>query len=621
MVKFIKSLVWVCKLQWRTSKVYCAWNIISNTMIGVLAIIVVYALSKLINVVSQIAGGEAINHYFVYFWLAVILLSTIFKRTLESVGWRVNDAFRRKTEVIVAETLIFKMYELSQQQFDDQRFNTKINRAQASIGSLQQTTHALAQSLSQTVTVAGSLVAICLISPWVALAIVVSTMPAIIINSKFNFEWEKLLKKNEPIERLANKSRQMLIDPRQMVEIRLLNAFQKIIHIWRQDKNKANDQVIASYWRFAKWEALLGLLSPVTEFISNIFLFHKLILSKEPNLGSFIFVRNLISGLMFSSSSLIDEMRRVHSNSIELQNLEDVYKTEPIIINGTMEVKPPLTIRFDKVSFRYPNTNKTVLEDISFKIEPGKHLALVGENGAGKTTILKLLMRQYLPISGKIEVNGVNLNDLEIGSYCRLISYLGQELFVAEQLTIRQNLLIDKNETIAEADIWRALKMTKADSFIEELDRGLEMRLAPSFENGTDLSFGQKQRICITRSLLRKVDLLVLDEPTSAIDAKAEHAIFNNIYSHQSNKSVLIISHRFSTVRKADEIIVLNTGKSLSRAITTHWCINRVFIKECSRFRLGVITDFLTKNIIAPADGLFSYPRTTYVCKKVVDIN
>jgi ATP-binding cassette subfamily B protein len=185
----------------------------------------------------------------------------------------------------------------------------------------------------------------------------------------------------------------------------------------------------------------------------------------------------------------------------------------------------------------------------------------VGENGAGKTTLIKLLLRQYAPSSGEILVNGIRIQDLQQDAYYRFISNLSQDFLMVNHLTIRDNLLMGLGHQSSDKDIQQALELAGADTIIKNLEHALEQRLDPSFADGTGLSGGQNQRLGVARALLRGGDLMILDEPTSAIDAKAEYSIFNNIYKYHGTRTTLIVSHRFSTVRKAEKIIVMDGGK------------------------------------------------------------
>jgi ATP-binding cassette subfamily B protein len=171
------------------------------------------------------------------------------------------------------------------------------------------------------------------------------------------------------------------------------------------------------------------------------------------------------------------------------------------------------------------------------------------------------LLRQYLPTQGRITVNGVELQDVEQQSYYEAISNLSQDFLMISHLTIRDNLLLGVERNVSDKEIETATAMVGADGFIAKLAHQYKQRLDPSFSDGTGFSGGQSQRLGVARSILRDGDLMILDEPTSAIDAKAEYMIFNNIYKNHGEKTTLIVSHRFSTVRKADKIIVMENGK------------------------------------------------------------
>jgi len=245
---------------------------------------------------------------------------------------------------------------------------------------------------------------------------------------------------------------------------------------------------------------------------------------------------------------------------INIGNYIDVQDEEPAIPSGSITVTAPLTIEFMNVSFSYPNSAEPVLRDVSFKLFAGSKLAIVGENGAGKSTLIKLLQRQYLPSGGQILVNGHSIVDIDEASYYAQLSSLSQDFLIINHLTVFDNLILGAKRKISEKDVQKALELAGAE-FVNTLPFGAKTRLDSSFKDGTNLSGGQLQRLGVARTLLRGGDVLILDEPTSAIDAKAEFKIFNNIYESHAGKTTLIISHRFSTVRKAEKIMVMEKGR------------------------------------------------------------
>jgi ATP-binding cassette subfamily B protein len=219
------------------------------------------------------------------------------------------------------------------------------------------------------------------------------------------------------------------------------------------------------------------------------------------------------------------------------------------------------TIEFKDVSFTYPGHSEPIFKDLNLTIESGEHVALVGENGAGKSTLIKLLLRFYEPTAGVILVNGHDLRTVAIESWYEHIATLFQD-FNHYPFPIDENIYVGKSATKPnKAALQQASKFGGVDEFVDRYEHGWDTVLDSSFKKGVEPSGGQWQRVALARAFYRQASVLILDEPTSAIDARAEYDIFNNIFSHFQNKTALIVSHRFSTVRRADRIIVLNEGR------------------------------------------------------------
>ena len=222
------------------------------------------------------------------------------------------------------------------------------------------------------------------------------------------------------------------------------------------------------------------------------------------------------------------------------------------------EIKPP-KIEFKNVSFNYQGGAK-VLDDVSFVIEPGESVALVGHNGAGKTTIVKLLCRFYDVTGGEILINGIGIKKLDLTSYYKFLGTLFQE-FVQYHFTVRENIFLGAPGKNDEAAMHEAARKSGADEFIDRLPKKYDQMLGKEFEGGEELSGGQWQKLAIARAFYEEPPVLILDEPTSAIDAEAEYEIFSNLEKQYKNKTLVLVSHRFSTVRNAQKIVVLEHGK------------------------------------------------------------
>lgn len=243
----------------------------------------------------------------------------------------------------------------------------------------------------------------------------------------------------------------------------------------------------------------------------------------------------------------------------------DIFDIKPKLINKENALKPiwstPPVIEFKNVSFAYPETDKNVLKNISFKINIGEKLAIVGENGAGKTTTVKLICRVYDPTEGEILVDGVNLKDIDIVHWRDYLGVLFQD-FTNYNLTARESIAISRpNDPIDDEKVKESAEMVGADSFINELPKKYDQLIWKGFQDGVELSKGQHQRMAVARIFYRDALISILDEPTSTIDAVAEEKIFEVLEKKMEGKTVILISHRFSTVKNADQIAVIEHGE------------------------------------------------------------
>jgi len=223
-----------------------------------------------------------------------------------------------------------------------------------------------------------------------------------------------------------------------------------------------------------------------------------------------------------------------------------------------LKSSPPPYIEFQNVSFSYlPET--LILKKISFKLAPGERLAIVGPNGAGKSTLIKLLLRFYDPSSGRILVNDIDLKDLKRDNWYEFVGTLFQD-FSHYLISVKDNIRLGNPELVDNERMIEAAKKSGAHEFIEKLPKKYDQKLGRRFEDSVEISAGQWQKLALARAFYEEAPVLILDEPTSAIDAEAEAEIFENLNKTYKDKTLIFVSHRFSTVRNADKIIVLKDG-------------------------------------------------------------
>lgn len=305
-----------------------------------------------------------------------------------------------------------------------------------------------------------------------------------------------------------------------------------------------------------------------------------------------------LSGALLRIGSALNNIFGTLSRMQESLLFADSYFTlieTPVTITDPSDAAPlkpnvTPTIVFENVSFTYPGQTVPVFENLSITIKAGEHVALVGENGAGKSTLIKLLLRFYRPTAGRILINGIDLQTVTIESWYEQLATLFQD-FNHYPLTIAENIEIGRSDKAVDIPLLeKAAKFGNVDEQVKHYKHGWETVLDASFKKGVEPSGGHWQRVALARAFYRNAEMIILDEPTSAIDAKAEYDIFNNIFDHYQHKTALIVSHRFSTVRRANRIIVLDQGKVVEQGSHTNLMkqkglYHEMFTKQAEGYR------------------------------------
>ena len=283
------------------------------------------------------------------------------------------------------------------------------------------------------------------------------------------------------------------------------------------------------------------------------------------SIGRLVFLAGILKSSKSQLSGLFSGFARASDQLMYLNDVFEFFDHKPIERTNDSLASVPVPIRrgveFRNVSFAYGGSSQLVLSNISFRIEPGERIALVGENGAGKTTIIKLLTRLYDPISGQILIDGIDLREFAAEELRRAITAVFQD-FVRYDFTAEENIAFGDLSSLANRErVEDAANRAQVAKFIERLPKGYEQVLGKRFEGGIDLSGGQWQKVALARASIREAQMVILDEPTSAIDPRAEALLFRNFTEMVRGKMAVVISHRFSTVRIADRILVLENGR------------------------------------------------------------
>jgi ATP-binding cassette subfamily B protein len=282
-------------------------------------------------------------------------------------------------------------------------------------------------------------------------------------------------------------------------------------------------------------------------------------------LGMMTVLVGAIAGASTNIQSFFSSFSIIADQALFMGDLLEFFSVQPKIFSKPNALPAPRPIRqgfeFKNVSFHYPGNPRLVLNNVSFKLEPSARIALVGENGQGKTTIVKLLTRLYDPTSGQILLDGVDLRDYDLDDLRKGIGVIFQD-FTRYEMTASENIAVGQiEERNNQFRIRSAANKSLAEKAIRKLPKGYDQTLGSRFEGAVDLSGGEWQKMALARAYLRDAQVLILDEPTAALDARSEHEVFERFAELTKGKMSLLISHRFSTVRMADRILVLEGGK------------------------------------------------------------
>lgn len=466
----------------------------------------------------------------------------------------------QKVNVLILE----KALTLDMAHFEDSEFYDKMTRARREASnrplSLVGRTFSLVQDTISLITFSGLLLKF---SAWAVLILMLAGIPAFIAETRFAGEAFRLFRWRAPETRQQNYLEWLLSNESSAMEVKLfqlgpmlLNRYRQIFQqLYREDRDLT---IRRSFWSY-----FLGLLSTVAFYGAYVWIVLEAI-AGSISLGDLTMYLVVFRQGQTTFSSLLTAIGGMYEDSLYLSNLYEFLEEEIPIPRGyaTRGTKPGDGLRFENVSFTYPGNSKPALKEISLRLRPGEKLAIVGENGSGKTTLIKLLTRLYAPDSGRILLDGLDLQEWDINVLQQRIGVIFQT-FVRYQFTVGENIGAGDVRHLEEEPLWQvAAEKGTAHPFIETLAENYHTQLGRWFRNGRELSGGQWQKIALSRAFMRTgADILVLDEPTSAMDAEAEVNVFNRVRAMTQNQMAILISHRFSTVRMADQIIVLNDGQ------------------------------------------------------------
>lgn len=462
--------------------------------------------------------------------------------------------------------LYTKVYSLGVEVLEQPEFSNKLQRADDQVWAARNILRETVYVFSAFVSIVISAVLIANVNLWIMLGFILLIIPKFFLHKYFLEIDYKLYYDNTEIHRSTNASAHAMTQSSSLKEVLMTRAYNFLDHKYYEWNGKKYPKMVAK--NRDKWDVgdtTIILMNQGLVFLGLFDVLKKLGIGAI-TVGDLAFNFSLFNNFFSKLDTFMIRVIEFYQSALRFKDYKAVFDQESIHSDGKFKLQllpgVPPTIEFRNVSFKYPNSDKYVIKNFNLTIESGQNVALVGENGAGKTTLVKLLTRMYRPESGEIYINGQNINEIKMDDLYRKMAVVFQEFNKYEHLSAEDNIYMGRSyEKIDRAAIKDAAKKSDSWKFINEFPKKMDQILSERYEKGIRPSGGQWQKIALARFFYKDAPIAIFDEPTAAIDAIAESKIFNRIYKFFDQKTILIISHRFSTVRNADRIIVLRGGK------------------------------------------------------------
>jgi ATP-binding cassette subfamily B protein len=559
------------RLIWRTHRGYTAAMVVLR-VVRAFVPVVTFWVGKLIldSVIAAKAGNGSLTQVWRYLVLelAIVLVGEILARASSLIESLLGDLFSNAMSVQLMEHAA----KLDLAQFEDPEFYDHLERARRqTVGriALLSLLLSMSQDALTLLTLAGALIAY---NPWLLLLLAVAVVPSFLGETHFASLGYSLLFRWTPERRQLDYLRYVGASDKTAKEVQMFGLAPWLTEKYRDLSQRFYEENRNLSIRRGVVSALLSILGTVGYYAAYVVILIRAV-KGDITIGTLTFLaasfgrgRDVIQNILLSASNVAEQ-------ALYLRDLFVFLDMRPTIESPPNARQVPAKIQsgfvFEDVGFHYPDSERWAIRNVNFTLRPGERVALVGENGAGKTTITKLLARLYDPTEGRITLDGIDLKEYDLVSLRHAIGVIFQDF-------VRYDMRFDENIGVGEIDsvrgeleksngtppsITAAAENSLAASLLPRFSKGYQQMLGRRFDEGVDLSGGEWQKIALARAYIRDAQVLILDEPTAALDARAEYEVFLRFSELVAGRMAILISHRFSTVRMADRIIVLRHGK------------------------------------------------------------
>jgi ATP-binding cassette subfamily B protein len=557
----LKNIPPVLKIIWDSSPAVVTWGLILRAIVA-LSPLALLAVGRLIIKAVDVASGTPLRPHF--WWLVglefgLACLASILNRGVDYCDTLLADKFIRHISV----RIMYHASRLDLASYEDPLFHDKLERARVQatdrLGMVQQ----LGRLVQQVITTVSLAASILFFSPWLLVVLIACVIPAFLGESHFAFLGYAQAFRQTPVKRQIDYLRFLGASKDSAKELKLFGLSKYLTDRFQKLSDDIFVQNVALAKRRLLASSLLSLLTTVGYYGAYAYVILETVRG-EMTVATLVFLTGAIAGASANLQMIFSTFSSIADQSLFLTDLLQFFAVRPTVFSKPNALKTPrpitLGIEFRDVTFSYPGSDRPILRNLNLFLKPDERIALIGENGEGKTTIVKLLTRLYDPTAGQILLDGVDLREYDLDDYASNIAVIFQD-FMRYDMTAWENIAVGQigaRENLEKVEL--AARKSLAEGVIQKLPNGYDQMLGRRFETGVDLSGGEWQKVALARAYLRDAQILVLDEPTAALDARSEHEVFERFAELTKGKMALLISHRFSTVKMADRIVVLEKG-------------------------------------------------------------
>ena len=562
-VTALRNVPPVLKIVWESGPLVVTLGLVFRLISALMPVAATWIAARILDIVRIVLSHQPIPTRL--WWLvgaefAVALFTGLVTRGIDYLDALLADKYTRHVSIRVmqhASSLDLIAYE-------DPVFYDRLERARVQATDRLGMIQSIGRLVQQVITAGSFSIAIFVFSPWLLFLLIMGILPAFVGESHFAFLGYAKNFRQTPAKRELDYLRQLGGSREAAKELKLFGLRKFLVdrfttlsdQIYEQDVNLARRRLVAG--------AFLSMIGTAGYYGAYLYIIWRTV-EGAIGFGTMAFLTGAIMQASTAIQQIFSTLSSIADQALFLTDLLAFFGMRPTIRSKPNALPAPRPIvrgfEFRHVSFRYPGTERMVLNDLNLWLHSRERVALIGENGEGKTTLVKLLTRLYDPTEGQILLDGIDLREYDLDDLYREIGVIFQD-FMRYEMTARDNIAVGKIEEANNLDLLKAAAdKSMADDVIRRLPLQYQQQLGRRFDNGMDISGGEWQKLALARAYLRDAQFLILDEPTAALDARSEYEVFQRFAELTAGKAALFISHRFSTVRMADRIIVMEKGR------------------------------------------------------------